>query len=647
MKRITLIVIAMLALGMASAQQAYDYTQRQFYEFQLPPTFVVDGLRYHVLTDSTVEVFRIENYTYPGTHTVEVPPTVQDSNGVMYRVTRIAGSGKDDFLLMYWHKDTLYYMDTIYLPEGLEEIGRNAFRITPNLRRCNIPTTVRVIEDYAFSQCDIGSTIELPENVELGYNVFLYSDIDSFITYSTGREPRICTVDGNIYSADTTRLIYMLPITVDTLTLLPTVRRIESCALREVVAQTVILPEGLREIGELAFNSALQGLYVPASVCRIEGPLIEGIVPSSFQLTVDPASTHYRFGDNMLTSYDGDTLVMVIGNWTDNKTLPEGIKVVGQYAFCRQTQLYGMTFPEGVVEIGPYAFYASGCYRLQFPSTLERIGEQAFAFIVAGDLGEDGKLFLPSSLRDIGRYAFAHTRCQRLKLPDSLTYVPEGAFWGFKADVVFMGSSIEHIYPFAFGYQTYSPDYPILEDTVLMPDNTTRFSYAMPSTLKTVGYRAFLGRTFSMPVAGLRFDGTPDTIGEKAFYHSHIVTFGDTVPPVVYDKAFGHADTVNVPCGGAASFAATPGWGNAFTYVESPCPPPTAVEEPDGDGIGMTVSGRRLVVTGADSQLDVEVFDMMGRRVATAIAADPVLLPSGGVYLVRLAGHPARKVVVL
>ena len=47
-----------------------------------------------------------------------------------------------------------------------------------------------------------------------------------------------------------------------------------------------------------------------------------------FNFSVDSANRHYRYENGLLTSYDGDTLVMVIGNWTDNKTLPEGTYLI-------------------------------------------------------------------------------------------------------------------------------------------------------------------------------------------------------------------------------------------------------------------------------------------------------------------------------
>ena len=61
--------------------------------------------------------------------------------------------------------------------------------------------------------------------------------------------------------------------------------------------------------------------------------------------------------------------------------IPEGVKVIGSYAFYGCHSLTSVVIPEGVTEIGSSAF--SACFRLTsvtIPCSVTKIGEQAFYF---------------------------------------------------------------------------------------------------------------------------------------------------------------------------------------------------------------------------------------------------------------------------
>ena len=641
-----------MAVQTAVAQQVYDYTQRQAYDKEpKPQTFVYDCLRFRALTDSTAEMYGIECYLEPGSCSVEIPSIAIDSVGHEYTVVGIA-----DYACNH-SGDTFHFghpqvaMDTLVLPSTMVEIGQDAFFHTLSLSYVNFPPSLRRVGSGAFWQSRIGGTLELPDGLAIEDSAFLETFVDSFAVYPTGGQPEICVIDGIVYSADTTRLIVAPARAYDTLAVPPTVRRIEHLALRNCTAQAVLLPEGLREIGCHAFPATLQALHIPSTVSRIEGPLIIGMVPSSFTLTVAGGNTHYRFADNMLRSYDGDTLVMVVGDWSGSKPLPVEITVIGQYAFYGQRYLSGVGLSEGLVEIGPYAFALSGCREFVLPSTLKRIGAFAFYSIQSGPLGNNGILALPDGMTDMGSYAFCASRCNRLKLPDSLTYIPEGAFHMFGANMVFFGHHIEHVYPRAFCGSFFE-----YGDSLAWVDHTMRFMNALPATLRTVGHHAFYCHSF--PTSPLRFEGSPDSVGAFAFNSCATVTFGDTVPPVVFVGAFAGADTVNVPCGGAAAFAAAPGWGTGFTYVEGPCPPPAGIGEAENTGLRVEVTpnpaGGMARVTASATVETAELLDATGTPLrtygvhATAFTADLSGIPSG-TYLLRIhtpLGTATKKLVV-
>lgn len=46
-------------------------------------------------------------------------------------------------------------LDSIALPEGLKEIGASAFDMCESLKHANVPWSVKVIGNYAFSNCTL------------------------------------------------------------------------------------------------------------------------------------------------------------------------------------------------------------------------------------------------------------------------------------------------------------------------------------------------------------------------------------------------------------------------------------------------------------------------------------------------------------
>ena len=68
------------------------------------------------------------------------------------------------------------------------------------------------------------------------------------------------------------------------------------------------------------------------------------------------------------------------------------------------------------------------------------------------------------------------------------------------------------------------------------------------------------------------------------------------------------------------------------------------VESPS---VFLQVEGRQVTLIGAENR-EVSIFDLMGRRVYHSSAHDgeAILLPSSGVYMVRIDGGNAQRVVV-
>lgn len=172
---------------------------------------------------------------------------------------------------------------------------------------------------------------------------------------------------------------------------------IKDGVLRKYTGQKsdVVVPEGIREIGEQAF--AFTGRLVLTSI----------LLPAGVR----------RIGDGAFSGCSALTEL----------TLPKGLQSIGAHAFYGCTRLTAVEIPAGVQSIGPWAFCS--CGRLEaiaVPEGVRSIG--ACTFWGCGSLtGAD----LPESVTEISRQAFCGcARLERVTMLGRLETVHQSAFEG-------------------------------------------------------------------------------------------------------------------------------------------------------------------------------------------------------------------------
>lgn len=211
-------------------------------------------------------------------------------------------------------------------------------------------------------------------------------------------------------------------------------------------------------------------------------------------------------GDNLIWkvegTYDNTTLTITgTGDMWDFQTLDmqdfhtEGPKTPW-------SSIYRVIVGEGVTSIGNGALL--GNYQINYlrlPSTLTRIGDQAFFPADGASSGVQGSLNLPVGLKSIGEYAFRD--CSGLTgdlvIPDSVTEIGAGAFEGcsgFKGNLV------------------------LSKNLTSIEDNTFQFcnfsgNLNLPEGLRSIGKNAFEFCTGF--IGGLTFPETLVAIGDSAF----------------------------------------------------------------------------------------------------------------------------------
>ena len=234
---------------------------------------------------------------------------------------------------------------------------------------------------------------------------------------------------------------------------------------RQPLKGSLIIPEGVKEIGEGAFwgcNNLTGTLSLPSTL-EIIGELsfsacgftCELLLPQNLNKIEEKAffNCYGLYGNLILPeglSKIESGVFYNCKNLTGNLIIPQNVKEIKSEAFNYCSGLNGrLTLSEGLEYIGLQAFYCCN-FRgpLIFPSTLKGIGDNAFSYNMFS-----GELKLPSSLQELGSGAFAY--CSRiigtLEIPENITAIKEQAFLGcISIEKIVLPSKIDVIKSGAF-----------------------------------------------------------------------------------------------------------------------------------------------------------------------------------------------------
>ena len=249
----------------------------------------------------------------------------------------------------------------------------------------------------------------------------------------------------------------------------------------KALSNELILPEGLKEIGEKALYYAgfIGDLKLPEGLVKIgagafsrcESLSGELVIPAG--VTEIPADAFYLCGISGLT-------------------LPESVTSVGDNAFAACKMLTGtLTLPEGLTSIGGSAFARTGYTGdLKIPSTVTSLGERAFS-----STAFDGKLTLPASLTEIPDYAFQSCPFAEILLPEGLTAIGSSAFSGAKITSLTLPASLRTLDGFGSCTELTSLIIPegveVIASGAFSGCKGLSGALTLPSSLKTIESSAF------------------------------------------------------------------------------------------------------------------------------------------------------------
>ena len=323
----------------------------------------------------------------------------------------------------------------ITLPKSLKKIGVHCFGYCYGLKEISIPDSVIYIGDAAFSDCSsLSSTINIPEGAELDWEIFIGCTSLSKFTGKYATEDGRCLVrDGVVMAFAPAGLsTYSFPEGVNGIKLAISSANVDSLVIPSTVTWLYEYIRGntVKSITCLSqtppvFQSGrisapnLEVIYVPAEsvetyktadVWSTHASKIKGLPSNQPNNEIWYTSTDGSVVTPKNTNAFGATLVS--NTYVNGKGIlkfSDVISMIGDGAFEECSNLSTVVMPTSVLRIGRSAFWkCSGLTSLQIPSNVLVIED--FAFSRCSGLTS---LNIPENVSSIGSWSFSS--CSGLK----------------------------------------------------------------------------------------------------------------------------------------------------------------------------------------------------------------------------------------
>lgn len=226
------------------------------------------------------------------------------------------------------------------------------------------------------------------------------------------------------------------------------VKCIPANAFKSSTINTIVIPEGVTEIGENAFfESHISTIDIPSTVVTLG----KNSFKNCDKLTVANVNSSCAIPEGMF--YNCDYLTTV--------NIGDCVTSIGYESFYKCVDLVTVNIGDGVKSIGNYAFYwCADLENVNIGKGVETIGEYAFAGYSYGNgyANNINTLTIPDNVKTIGKYAFRY--CQELevlKIGNGVETIGAYAFEAYsnsytKLTTVYLGNNIKSIGEDAFRY---------------------------------------------------------------------------------------------------------------------------------------------------------------------------------------------------
>ena len=353
-------------------------------------------------------------------------------------------------------------LEELNLPEGLAEIGVSAFEFA-HITTLTIPSTLKAIPDYCFVECNDLKTVTIPEGVEyIGAFAFGNTALENFVIPSTVKEM-------GIYPFCTSQ--------ITSVTIPATFTRWPNGFFCGTKIESIEIPDGVTEIGKYCFEHCdkLKYVKIPSTV-KVVGESIVKDCSSLVTLSI-PSSLEVMKGDPALPE---NATLELTGN--DNKLRLENGMLVNDRG---EDGMWLLSVPDDAIVDG----------RFTVPEGITAFGNKLFL-----DRTQLVELVNTGALEHLGSYALSNTGITTIDMP-RLRSLGDYAFEDCKSlQSVLLPEGIEDIPSMCFS------------NCMALSEIT------LPSTLKTIGLRAFTGTA----VTSVELPDGFEEIGYGAFFNSNL-----------------------------------------------------------------------------------------------------------------------------
>ena len=304
------------------------------------------------------------------------------------------------------------------IPDGVKILENEAFLDCSKLQKLTIPNSVTKIGRKAFSGCH-SLEVNIPDSVEnICAGAFIGVKKVDFVNANYCYK---MDSSGAILKRDSMGLIYV-PGSVKNYKIPYGVTHIDAfafsdcCKLKKLIIPITVgsiydyafersglsevkIPDSVRKIGYGAFRDckSLSKITIPE---HLKSRSSSWGLSASCKIVVIPTQKTIKSGDYVL-SEDRKTLIRCSNKKVKNAVVPNGVKIINEYAFVGCRDLTHVTLPRGLLEIQLAAFAScSSLKRLTIPNTVTVIGEYVFAHCMQLTVS------VPANVKSIGRGAF-------------------------------------------------------------------------------------------------------------------------------------------------------------------------------------------------------------------------------------------------
>ena len=285
-------------------------------------------------------------------------------------------------------------IESVNLPNGIEEIEEQAFLGCKRLKRISLPESIEDIEEAAFAYCEALDDVKLPSRLD---------SIDRGCFFSCASLRQI-EIPENVEKIEEHAFQNCTSLSKVTFKGRSRLKEIEIGAFENCQKLADLsLPEGLLELEGGAFDScsSLTRLRIPSSLYKMDGnPFYNGKI----RLENLENHRHFKLEGDFLLSRDGFLLVAYLSDEKQEQlTTPSSVKTIGRGAFyLSQTE---SIVANGVKEIKGGAFAYCPNLKAVYAPDVEII--DYYVFIGSPNVDE---MMVPNSIKYMDDNAFPKDR---------------------------------------------------------------------------------------------------------------------------------------------------------------------------------------------------------------------------------------------